>query len=349
MTHLWNAFQTWNLQNLQQARQKDRKALQLNAALSAEENIADVLTRAGCSDVHLRKRIYVMQDGHHREIDVVAVTDRILTIEVKNWAGSIWRSADNRWFQLPPNQPRALEFGDIYEEAQYKANGLRRHLENDHKIKIPEGAVVSVIVFTNKCCKLDPNTVANMKGVFTLQSFAEYAKNTCSQSWGQWVKSWVPYWGHQGELSYEIRSKVGAALSKVKTWDTVVLHNGTVIHGDVKAVDAPNAHLNYERHHLVNLSITWASSGVWGLFTSAFAGSAGFVHLELTEHKRRAKKKEAKQRDPDGNITFAIRMDKRDMGVNDRVIFKRAGSPHTEMISFAQIKSIDMSQHIREQ
>jgi hypothetical protein len=345
---LWNAFQTWNLQNLQQARGKDRKALQLNNALEAEVNVADVLTRAGCREVHMRKRIYVMQDGHHREIDVVALTDRILAVEVKNWAGSIWRSADNRWFQLPPRQERALEFGDIFEEVEHKANGLRRHLENDHKIKLPDQAVMPVIVFTNRSAKLDPRTVANMKGVFTLEFFEAYAKSVCAQTWGQWIMSFVPYWGHAGDMLPEVKARVAKALATMKTWDTLVLHNGTVIHGDVKAVDAPNAHLAYERHHLIGLTVSWASSGVWGLFTAAVAGSAGIVRLELTEHKRRAKKKELKQRDPDGNISFNIRMDKRDMALNDRIVFKRAGSPHTEMISFAQIKSIEMSQHIRE-
>ena len=345
---LWNAFQTWNLQNLQQSRDKDRKALQLNNALEAEVNVADVLTRAGCREVHMRKRIYVMQDGHHREIDVVAITDRILAVEVKNWSGSIWRSMDNRWFQLPPRQERALEFGDLYEEALHKANGLRKHLENDHKIKLPDHAVVPVIVFTNKSARLDPNSVKNMKGVFTMDTFQTYANAACAQTWSQWLLSFVPYWGHTGEMSREVRAKVAEALSTMKTWDTIVLHNGTVVHGDVKAVEAPNAFLAYERRHLIGLAVTWTSSGVWGLLTAAMAGSAGTVRLELTELKRRAKKKENKQRDSDGNISFQIRMDKRDMTLNDRVIFKRAGSPHTEMFSFAQIKSLDMSQHIKD-
>lgn len=355
MVSLWNGYQTWTMQSVLSDRVQDRKVRQLNAALSAEDIVSTVLEEAGFP-TFLRKRVFVAQDNHNREIDVVAITDRILVIEVKNWTGSVWRNG-HRWFQLPYKAQRPLEFEDIFSEATYKADALRRHLENDHKIFMQaEAAVVPILIFTHPLVKLDPNTVKNIPGVYSLQSFKQYIETVRptggivnkKQSWGSWLVSFVPRFGAKDLLTRETCDQIEHALSKVRTWDTVVLHNGTMMHGDVVAVECPSACCAYQRYHLSGIKLTWSKPNAVGLLTSLWAGTAGQVELELVEAKKQAKKKEARPRNARGNIEFPILVEKRkeEMRNIDRVVVKRAGSASMEPIPLSTIRSIELSQHL---
>lgn len=347
--------------------EQDQKVRTLNNALSAEERVAKVIEEESGFPVFLRKRVFVAQDNHNREIDVVCIADRILAIEVKNWTGSVWRN-DYRWFQLPFRAQRPLEFEDIFAEARHKAEALKKHLENDHKILLQgeDGTpaskmVLPVLIFTHPQVKLDPNTIANMEGVFTLESFRAYigslphAVKRSQQSWGEWMLSKVPQlWPtsmsrRQAMLPADVKDQVESALGKVRTWDTVTLHNGTLIHGDVVSIDCPSASSSYARHHIVNICLTWSTGGVVGLAGSLWNGTAGVVTLELVDAKRQGKRNESKPRDAQGNIVFPIIMPKAktDMRNIDRIVVKRAGTPNGEPIPLSTIRSIELSQHVQ--
>lgn len=343
---------------------------QLNAALSAEERVGAIIEEESCGGipVFLRRRVFVAECNHNREIDVVAIADNILAIEVKNWSGSVWRNG-NRWFQLAVRAQRPLEFEDIFKEARVKAVALQRHLENDHKIAMSShsaeaaaaGApkVIPVLVFTNPTVKLDPNTIANMDFVFTLDTFREYLRRNVSliqrqhQTWTQWVSQLViPNFLRPkrttAALTQSEKDEVEAALGTVRTWDTVVLHNGAMMHGDVVAVECPSASCGYQRYHLHQITLTWSTPTLLGLMGSLWNGTAGTVKLTLCDAKRIPKKNEAKPRDKDGNIFFPVMMPKRNADIRtvDRILMKKAGSARVEPIPLSTIRSIDLSQHL---
>jgi hypothetical protein len=365
MVSLWNGYKTWTMQSVLTDKEKDRRVLQLNAALGAEDQVAEVLKAAGIP-VFLRKRVFVAQDNHNREIDVVAVADKVLVIEVKNWSGSVWRNGF-RWFQLPPKSTRPLEFEDIFAESKYKTEALRRHLENDHKISLPreQEDLVSCLIFTHPRVKLDPNSVGNLPHVYSLEGFRQYvnanyaplsragvvgASAHIAKTWVHWAYSLVrPQRPEEHTLDGTTKGQICSALGTVRTWDTVVLHNGTLIHGDVMCVECPSAAAAYPRHHLVDIQLRWSAPSVLGLATSLWNGTAGTVVLVLSEAKRKPKKKEQKPRDDDGNIVFPIVMPRKntDMKQTDRVLVKRAGTPSCEPIPISSIRTIELSQHLQ--
>lgn len=368
MVSLWNGYKTWTMQSVLANKEKGSRALQLNAALGAEEIVAAVLSDVGIP-VFLRKRVFVAEVNHNREIDVVAIADKVLVIEVKNWSGSVWRNGF-RWYQLPPRSDRPLEFEDIFAESKYKTESLRRHLENDHKIHLPQeqADLVSCVIFTHPNVKLDPNSVANLPHVYTLETFRRYVNETyapitraglagatshIAKSCVRWAWSLVPVLGtkkpEEHILDRSTRDRIHLALDTVRTWDTIVLHNGTLIHGDVMGVECPSAAAAYPRHHLLDIQLRWSTPSMVGLATSLWNGTAGTVVLVLSEAKKRPKKKELKPRNDEGNIVFPILTpkSKTDMRQVDRVLIKRAGKPHEEPFAISTIKFIELSKHLQ--
>jgi hypothetical protein len=368
MVSLWNGYKTWTMQSVLTEKQKDKKQAQLNAALGAEDQIAAILREAGLP-VFLRKRVFVAEANHNREIDVIAIADKVLVIEVKNWSGSVWRNGF-RWYQLPPRSSQPLEFEDIFSESKYKTESLRRHLENDHKIHLPQEQedLVSCVVFTHPNVKLDPDTVANLPYVFNMNTFRAYVQTNYSplsraglsvaathvlKSCTRWAWSLVPVLGASKPqdhlLDGDTKERIHMALDSVRTWDTVVLHNGTLIHGDVMGVECPSAACAYLRHHLVGIVLRWSDPSLLGLVGSLWNGTAGTVELLLSEAKKKPKKKEQKPRQGDGNVMFPIIQpkSKTDLMQVDRILMKRAGTPRAEPIVLTNIRTIELSKHMQ--
>ncbi|KPA81673.1 hypothetical protein ABB37_03982 [Leptomonas pyrrhocoris] len=180
-------------------------------SMQAEENVEEVLRKAGWSEVFLRRRVAVARVGHNREIDVVAVGPIILVVEVKNWQGYVW-SHGSSWYQCRNRKTMdTLQFEDVQEDNVEKAAALRRYIENARRVELPDSSVVQtdavifghdkskqngrgtwysdkaihkvcgkcvvpVVVFTNPRVKLDPATVKAKKYVFTLDTFGAFAQ-----------------------------------------------------------------------------------------------------------------------------------------------------------------------------
>ncbi|RHW69825.1 Nuclease-related domain containing protein [Trypanosoma brucei equiperdum] len=200
----WRGLSSWSWRRIFSLTRMSMRQTTFRASMNAEEAVETALRKAGWKHVFLRRRVFVPRLQHNREIDVVAVGPVVLVVEVKHWRGSVWCNGQ-RWFQQVHKTARALEFEDIREDNVVKAAALRRHIENDKRVPLPdfnllsdclqesEGdgtwyedrrlhkqcgtVIIPVVVFTNPLVRLDPSTVKQKDDVFDLPGLERYAKN----------------------------------------------------------------------------------------------------------------------------------------------------------------------------
>lgn len=369
-------------------------------SMEAEEQVEAVLRQAGWTDIYLRRRVAVARVGHNREIDVVAVGPIILVIEVKHWQGWVW-SKGSRWFQCRNRKNMdTLEFEDVQEDNVVKAAALRRYIENTRRISLPDfdsrqsgdGAegvlesigrgtwysnaaihkvcgkcIVPVVLFTNPLVKLDPATVKAKRHVFTMDTFAVFARQVLegranldapndirkSSFLPQWLWSCLPtmhpFRNVPREpyfLDAEKQDEVAEAVDVMRTWDLVYLHDGRLITGDLQKVEAPSAFCMYERKHILDLNIRW-NSGILGMMRTFTTNQAGTVEVVLATAKRLAKKKkERKPRNAQGNIVFPLLPRRRKE--NDYIVMKVPGARELKTYILSDVKSIQLSHHLYE-
>ncbi|KAL7695587.1 hypothetical protein N2W54_007588 [Lotmaria passim] len=371
-------------------------------SMQAEERVEDVLRRAGWTDIFLRRRVAVARVGHNREIDVVAVGPIVLVVEVKNWQGYVW-SKGSSWYQCRNLKTMdTLEFEDVQEDNVEKAAALRRYIENARRVELPDSnlvqadgvifgrdkasqsgrgtwysdraihkvcgkCVVPVVVFTNPSVKLDPATVKAKKYVFTLETFAAFARQVlhgnidfdalndaaAPPSWWSWLpfvrQSCLPRVAPTGSqhsvlLTEEQQEQVAAAVDVMRTWDIVYLLDRRLITGDLQSIDVPSAFCSYERRHLLDINVRW-NRGFLGLLKTFLTNKAGTVELVLTTAKRLAKKrKEKKPRNAQGNIVFPIMPKKKKE--NDTIVMKMAGTVELKTFLLCDVDRILLSHHL---
>lgn len=140
-------------------------------SMEAEEHVMRVLEEEGWRNVFLRRRVPISRLGHNREIDVVAVGNIILVVEVKHWRGYVWSNGMS-WFQAPNYEafferqrrkdelkgprsgptgakgervaaPATLEFENVQDDNVLKAAALRRYIENARRIALPDFRLVN--------------------------------------------------------------------------------------------------------------------------------------------------------------------------------------------------------------
>eukprot|EP00758_Cryptobia_borreli_P002478 Tbor_TRINITY_DN3061_c0_g1::TRINITY_DN3061_c0_g1_i1::g.17359::m.17359 len=378
--HIYNGFRSWNEECLQLQKNTTSTQLQLTSALAAEDAVGVTLDIMKFKH-YLRKRVYVPEQHCNREIDCIGVVkDRILVIEVKNWRGQIW-SNGVRWYQRASKSGQTLEFGDIYEEAEFKTEALRKHFEYDHKVKLPKECFVSCIVFTNPNCTIDLGSVGQKPYVFDMPAFQEFIKketngnsgefilasfkamkkceNTEKSSFLSYIGNWVTSTGslirnlagykvmpRSDALTSSDRMRIEQICDRIRTWDVISFHNGTVKHGDVVAIEVPSANFGFERRHILGIEMSWASQSLVGLLGAMWHGTACIMKIILTKEKRVNKKKDKgknKLRDPDGNIVLPCRVQNTaDVKKSDRLLCKFAGQTKVQEIRLNQIKTIEL-------
>lgn len=111
-------------------------------ALQAETVVENLLKQEGWKYVFPNRRVAVARLGHNREIDVIAVGPKILVVEVKHWRGFVW-STGNAWYQCPFRKAKALMFENVYSDNVEKAATLRRFIENQRRIPLPDAKGIS--------------------------------------------------------------------------------------------------------------------------------------------------------------------------------------------------------------
>ena len=336
MTFLLNGFRSWNCQQAQTLKEQTDSARRFRISMAAETSIEKVLQNCGYV-AFMNRRIWNEAAGCRREIDLITVTDDyILVIECKNWVGSVWRNGV-KWYQLPKEDARALQFEDVYGENVKKAKLLHEHLIKDCKCDIDEKSIIPVVVFTHPKVKLDPKSVSNMPNVFTMERFIQWLQPSAAKqatTWWGTLTSMLPAFitGNSGpKLSLAQKTKVEKALGLARTWDSVILHNGTLLNGDIISVEVVSSDVSVARNLIYDVTVEWAANTLWGMCASMWAGSAG--HLILKMRRRKGAPKEP-VRVPI-KVSYAKNFDK-----VDRIIFRSAGKPHNDIIPLAKIKSI---------
>ncbi|KEG15215.1 hypothetical protein DQ04_00141030 [Trypanosoma grayi] len=214
--------------------------------------------------------------------------------------------------------------------------------------------VVPVVVFTNPAVKLDPSTVKLKKCVFDLPAFEAYARklmrdmrspSTFRSPWGSFVRFLKRVFFRSmtttsSALSPEEEERVASEIEKIRTWDMIYLHNGRLLHGDVRELDLPSMQCRFERKHLLDVEIRWFD-GILGFVRSLWEGGGGLVRVRLAAAQRVAMRR--------SEIAFPIaRRNIRRIGCNDRVIVKLAGTLTIETVPLADIRTIRFSHHMEE-
>jgi hypothetical protein len=292
---LWDAVRSWNYQAVMTHRGMTAAKQRKNAAAEAEDAVADAARALGHggASVHMNKRVFVPQQRRCREVDVILVADALYVVEVKNWAGDIWRNG-GRWFQKPPREnAQALEFGDLLEEIEFKSNALVQFLAHEHGIAMPPNSVLPCLVFTRAGCRLDPATVGCLPNVFTLDAFAQMVGPAAAASWLNPMAYFpTPF----GTLARVQRAAINKAMDCIRTWDTIVLHNGEQITGDIMRLVLPEyqpadralaggpGSLVLARNEMTELSVDWAAASWFGIVAALFNGYGGCARMKLAPH-----------------------------------------------------------------
>nr|CCC94022.1 conserved hypothetical protein [Trypanosoma congolense IL3000] len=207
----WKGVASWSWRQIFSLVRLSAHEYSFRASMDAEESVEAALRDAGWRHVFLRRRVPVQRLSHNREIDVVAVGPVILVVEVKHWRGFVWCNGQ-RWYHQGRKEGQTLEFEDVLEDNLVKATALRRYIENDKRIPLPDfevatadlrdeedrgtwykdprlhklsgKLVVPVVVFTNKMVKLDPKTVKRKENVFDMPGFKKYARELIQSTRG---------------------------------------------------------------------------------------------------------------------------------------------------------------------
>lgn len=296
MASLLSGMLSWSHRSTLAAKQLDEDNKKFQRALDAEDALGDIVKELGhlADHVHLRKRIFIQESNRSREIDVIAVCQALYVVEVKNWAGKVWRNEANRWFQLPPvGGARALEYNDVLEECAFKARGLVRYLQK-HGVDVPPGSVRPVVVFASDKVQLDPANLGKDPSVFTKSQFREIVEQ---RSAIHDTLTTVAPWFFAGatEITPPLRKRINALLQVAKTWDVVIMHNGERQQGDLRWIKLPEytewkhandreQGLNVMRKDIKSATVSWSSSSWWGMVGAMWQGSAGVMNLELQHY-----------------------------------------------------------------
>lgn len=335
----WNGFRTWNMACVMSKTEQEHGAKQLECALGAEDRVRDIVAALGHTEhVHVRRRVFVPAQNRKREIDVIAITDTgVLVIEVKNWAGHVWKNG-LKWYQKPPpTRAAAIEFFDIMGEHELKTQAVGDYLR-DFGVDIPQSLIIPVLVFTSKNVTLDVS-VRTLPNVFTIGAFT---RSVAPRSpWREMLTHYVPFWGSQAVVSWQLKKDISEALRSVKTWDIVTLHNGTVQHGDVIGVELPKEGASLGRNDFRKLRVTWSNPNFFGLVASMWFGSACSLDISLKRALKRKGRPAKKNAAPELRISIPLLMPSgKDMKKKDRLIIRPAGKPFAEEIALIQVSSI---------
>nr|CCC51862.1 conserved hypothetical protein [Trypanosoma vivax Y486] len=342
-------------------------------SMDAEEHVEAVLRAAGWKHIFLRRRVYVPRLNHNREIDVIAVGPVVLVIEVKHWRGKVWCNGP-RWFQQAFASKRALEFEDIMEDNLVKASALRRYIENDKRIRLPdyrtvvesiqgEGeqgtwytdrslhkqcgqVVIPVVVFTNPSVKLDPDTVKRKKNVYDLQTFRAFAARIVREERGTSLVAWFKL--HFMELCrkvlfYRVGFEHCLSLGEEKLVSAAIrgMRTWDMVYfnnGRLVHGDIQAFYLPSVRREYDRNDVLDAQvvwfEGPVGFLRSLWLGSSGVLRLKLAGKKF--------------CLAFEVPLASphiRHVSRSDRLVIKMAGNRATETIALGDVERLLLSPH----
>ena len=174
------------------------------------------------------------------EIDLVVVTPRrVVALETKNWSGRL-RLDDGRWVH-ERRDGTVKVFGDLIAHNRNKLRALRDYLAQSG-ISLPLARFHQALIFDNPNLNLDARIAAHPAVIegrdvgllfgrptgsmaYTLARIIERcAGSDGAQVWAEHVLDIIT----PGQ-----KQAVCAALSRLRTWDTLTLRGGRVLQGDL--------------------------------------------------------------------------------------------------------------------
>lgn len=200
-----------------------------NASHSWEKCIT---AAAGHECVRVRQFVHHTDEAPTVEIDAIVVTaDAIYVVEVKSWAGYVVCDRDGHWIECLSPCGDHVDHGIALNEVKSKARLLANFLTRARVHQPPE-SVIGCLVLTHPDCCVAPATLRqHRQHVMTLKTFTDMVKPTARERL-YWL---LPYC----EKTME-RQRVLLALEQLPTFDTLVLHDGTIRHGRVEQFSVPN-------------------------------------------------------------------------------------------------------------
>eukprot|EP00035_Acanthoeca_spectabilis_P038189 m.50880 g.50880 ORF g.50880 m.50880 type:complete len:422 (-) comp9030_c0_seq2:643-1908(-) len=171
------------------------------------------------------------------EIDVVVVTLRgVFALEIKNWSGTVdVDPSTNRWRQTRARTGEVVDHGDLTGCLDRKVAGLLEHAAR-HGVALPESAVQSKIVFTNKNCRFT-DLARTVDGAVFPEQVAEFVSSFQRSVTGHFADVTLPRWFSGCSVGLSLVVELCAIVeSTCRTWDILTLSDGTVLDGDFTAV-----------------------------------------------------------------------------------------------------------------
>jgi hypothetical protein len=207
------------------------------------------------------------------EIDVVAVGEVILILEVKGWGGSLEVEENGTFVQVRSNG-ETIRHGPVGEKLKLATRYLQGYLDG-FGLQCPPETLIPLIVFTNDRIKFHDSVQSRVP--FVVRKADILGQLPQRDGFFQYLfKSFISllYTSKAAhKLNASMQEAVVKALGRLRTWDVVIKSNGEELRGNVQYLRANG--VVYDRRTLESVSVQWSKSKLWAFAISTFGMSVG--------------------------------------------------------------------------
>lgn len=165
--------------------------------------------------------VRIRDKGWRSEIDLlIATEDRLYLLELKNWSGELDMNG-NTLVQIRRHQGGIVEHGDLMKTMRKREAAVRAWLTK-HRSEVPP--IERCVLFYNPRLHMTPAV------------FDYFGDEVASAS--EWTSHFARNAKHAqntSPMTAEERRKLHDTIEMLSTWDTVTMHGGRRIHGDIRS------------------------------------------------------------------------------------------------------------------
>ena len=245
---------------------------------------------------YLGKRVRSHVEKRRYEIDLIVLTKKhIYMLEVKNWSGSLVKKG-KKWVQIR-KKGKELIHPNLTEYNRKKQDIVIEYLKSED-INLDKKYFSQKVIFMNKNLRLDKKIVndfnvipyeklhtylSNQKGTTFTERFLHSVVEFCLDS----EKSSIVIGELFDAMDKTTFQNIQKALTKLHTWDKVVLHGGRILTGDALVLELKSKKIQMKSlPHNREYRLKWNRSKVFGLLQAILTTfSLGKIKLNDGWHK----------------------------------------------------------------
>lgn len=165
--------------------------------------------------------VRIRNKGWRSEIDLlIAAEDRLYLLELKNWSGQLDMNG-TALVQIRRHQGGIIEHGDLMKTMRKREAAVRAWLQK-HRSEVPP--IERCVLFYNPRLQMTP-AVLEYFGP-EVASASEWTANFARRA---------KQAGSRSSMTKERRAKLYDTIDMLSTWDTVTMHGGRRVHGDIRS------------------------------------------------------------------------------------------------------------------